>query len=191
MKQVGEIVIINFPVVIAEGKRGKLPPIGGIVKTDSDFLGIVVSHTVESKIPGRTAVAYWKKPSELEREQPQTFELMRWLFQVVIFGSEKGGAVEISLPEKSVEIHSLLFETSGEIAGKLFREKAFFNFIFGADSELFPQRNEIVLRMLNGYFSSVPEKERKSEYVKVFSNLARVLRNDYPSLKKLMDGVKI
>lgn len=45
--------------------------------------------------------------------------------------------------------------------------------------------------MLNNYFSSVPEEERKSEYVKIFSNLARVLRNDYPSLKKLMDGVRV
>ncbi len=191
MEQIGEIIIINFPIVIAEGKKRNLPPLGSIVKTDSNFLAIVVSHSVESKIPGRTPIAYWKTARELENEQPQTFELMRWLFQMVVFGTEENGNPEVSLPEKSVEIHSLVFPADIGIVKKLIDGKSFFNFVFNADENLFPQRNEIILRLLRDYFKTVPEEEKKKERVKVFSNLSKILRNDYPSLKKLMEGVKI
>ncbi len=191
MEQIGEVVLVNFPLVIAEGKRGKIPQLGSIVKTDSNLLGIVVSHSIESKIPGRTPVAYGKSTVELEKEQPQVFDLMRWLFQVVFFGKVRNGAPEISLPEKSVEIHSLIFATDEEVTKKLLEERAFLNFIFGSDVGLFPQRNEIVLCLLREYFANLPDENKKAKYVKIFSNLAKILKNDYSSLKKLMDGVKI
>ncbi len=192
MKQIGEIVVVDFPLIVAEGKRGSLPALGSIVKTESGLLGIVASHTIESKIPGRVPIAYWKESEILEKEQPQVFALMKWMFRIILFGISDPGKIEIPALGNSAKIHSLVYLAENETVEEILTDKRFFSFLYDTDANLFPQRNQVVLNLLKSYFGKISDSREKTEkYERIFGNLAQILRNDYPSLKKLLDGVDI
>ena len=191
MDRVGEIVIVQPGILIAQGERKKLPPIGSVLKTNSSVFCIVAAHSIDNKIPGRVPMAYGKPLNTLEFEQPQVFALMKWMFQLIPFGAFKDGAFVISYPKNAVEIHSLLFYATDDEIAQTISDLSLLDFLFGIDSAILPQRDEVIINFLTNYFSKFSAEELKNEYLRVFSHLAVTLREDYFTLKKMMDRVKI
>ncbi len=189
MKHIGEVITVRSDLLVAEGERNALPPLGSILKTDRGVLCLVVDHSIDNKIPGRMPIAYGKTIEQLEKEQPQVFALMKWMFQAIPFGTLKENGVELFL-DKVVEIHTLLFEASKDERNRVFNELHFFDFLFSIDRNVFPQRDKIIIYLINGYLSELSE-EKENEYVRIFSYISKILRNDYQLLKRIMDGVKI
>ena len=189
MKHIGEVITVRSDTLVAEGERNALPPLGSILKTDKGVLCIVVDHSIDNKIPGRMPIAYGKTVEQLEKEQPQVFALMKWMFQAIPFGVLKENAVELFL-DKVVEIHTLLFETGKDEREKVFKELRFFDFLFSIDKNMFPQRDKIIVSLVSDYLRDVSE-EKENEYVRIFSYVSKILRNDYQTLKRIMDGVSI
>ncbi len=134
-------------------------------------------------------IAYGKSIEQLEREQPQVFALMKWMFQAIPFGTLSEGSVELFL-NKVVEIHTLLFETQKEERNLVFKELRFFDFLFSIDKSVFPQRDKIIVSLINAYLNDLSEV-KEDEYVRIFSYISKMLRNDYQTLKYIMDGVDI
>ncbi len=134
-------------------------------------------------------IAYGKSIEQLEREQPQVFALMKWMFQAIPFGTLSEGSVELFL-NKVVEIHTLLFETRKEERALIFKELRFFDFLFSIDKSVFPQRDKIIVSLINAYLNDLLEV-KEDEYVRIFSYISKILRNDYQTLKYIMDGVSI
>ncbi len=187
----GEIIIVQPGLLLAEGKRGKLPPIGSIVKTQHPIYCIVVSHAIDSKIPGRLPIAYGKSIAELESEEPQVFELMKWMFQIVPFGSLKNEKLFIAYPANAIETHSTLdYATDSEIEKIFADDLSFINFLFRLDKSVIPMRDEAVINFLNKYFSLLPSENREKEYKKVMRHIAMLLKNDYFSLSAIISGVE-
>jgi len=190
MKHIGEVIMVRSDVLVAEGGRNALPPLGSILKSERGILSLVVNHSIDNKIPGRMPIAYGKSIEQLEKEQPQVFALMKWMFQAIPFGVLKGNSVQLFLDEV-VEIHTLLFETSKEERERVFKELRFFDFLFSIDNSVFPQRDKIIVSLINGYLGSIDESEKENEYIRIFSYISRILKNDYQMLKRTMDGVSI
>ncbi len=134
-------------------------------------------------------IAYGKSIEQLEREQPQVFALMKWMFQAIPFGVLKENTVELFL-DKVVEIHTLLFETGKDERDLVFKEMRFFDFLFSIDKNVFPQRDKIIVSLINAYLNDLSEV-KEDEYVRIFSYISKILRNDYQTLKYIMDGVSI
>ncbi len=191
MKRIGEIVIVRPDVLIAQGERKALPPIGSVLKTDKGIFCIVASHSIDNRIPGRVPTAYGKSISTLEEEQPQVFALMKWMFQIIPFGALVNGEVNISYPTFAVEIHSLLYYANDEEIEEMLGDLSLTDFLFGIDKMVLPQRDEVIVAFLNNYFLNFSGESLKKEYLRVFSHLSVILRNDYTTLKKIMDRVKI
>lgn len=190
MKRIGEIVIVRPDVLIAQGERKELPSIGSILKTDSSVLCIVASHSIDNRIPGRVPTAYGKPISALEKEQPQVFALMKWMFQVIPFGELVEGKAKIFYPTSAIEIHTLLYNADTEEVVKTLNDLSLLNFFFDMDKMVLPQRDEVIAAFLNNYFMNFSDEPLRKEYLRVFSHLSVVLRNDYSTLKKMMDRVK-
>ncbi len=189
MKHIGEVITVRSDVLVAEGERSALPPLGTILKSDRGVLCLVVSHSIDNKIPGRMPIAYGKSIEQLEREQPQVFALMKWMFQAIPFGTLSEDSVELFL-NKVVEIHTLLFETRKEERDLVFKELRFFDFLFSIDKSVFPQRDKIIVSLVNAYLNDLLEV-KEDEYIRIFSYISKILRNDYQTLKYIMDGVGI
>ena len=182
------MITVSSDVLVAEGERNALPSLGSILKTDKGVLCLVIDHSIDNKIPGRMPIAYGKTIDQLEKEQPQVFALMKWMFQAIPFGVLEENTVELFL-DKVVEIHTLLFETQRKERNLVFKELRFFDFLFTIDKNMFPQRDKIITTLINSYLSDLSE-EKESEYVRIFSYVSKILRNDYQTLKRIMDGVK-
>ena len=191
MEKVGEVVIVQPGILIAQGERKKLPSIGSVLKTDNAVFCIVASHSIDNRIPGRVPTAYGKPINVLEQEQPQVFALMKWMFQLIPFGAKNGSEIMISYPKDAVEIHSLLSYATDDEVFKTMADLTLLDFLFGIDKNAFPQRDEVVINFLDAYLKKFDGDPMKNEYIRIFSHLAIVLKDDYFTLKKIMDRVRI
>ncbi len=187
MEHIGEILILQPNLILAEGKKDALPAIGSILKTKSSSLQhylVVIEQIVDSRIPGRFPQAYGLPEEKVEEEHPHFAFLLSWMFQVFPVLQKRGNI--FSIPDTLPKIHSLVYEVDDRELLSLYKTSNLVNILFSLDEASFPKRNEIALKLLKKIIAAVPEKEKSDAIYEIFSSLTRYFRNDYYSLRKIM-----
>lgn len=191
MAHIGEIIILQPEIIVAEGKKDFLPPVGSILKTSSRKIihySVVVNQFVESKIPGRVPRPYGLDEEEVEGEHPQFSYLMGWMFQIVFFAQEENKIYEF--PDCLPQIHSLLYKVEGAELTKLFNSFDIANAIFKIEDKFFPNRNICFAKMIRRIVKGFPEYERSEVLDKVYTSLSRIFRDDFNTLRGIMRDIE-
>jgi len=108
-EHIGEVVESSTTQIVAQARLlHEAPSFGSFVRVGSatPALGIVYDISTQSLEPHRRPTAYGKTESQLRREQPQIFQLLRTHFQILVLGYMEGGDAIHILPPQPARIHS-------------------------------------------------------------------------------------
>lgn len=191
MAHIGEIIILQPDIIVAEGKKDFLPPVGSILKTSNREIvhySVVVNQFVESKIPGRVPRPYGLDEEEVEEEHPQFPYILGWMFQIVFFAQEENGNYEF--PDRLPRMHSLLYEVDEKELFELFNSFDIENAVFKIDEKYFPNRNICFAKMVKRIMKSFPEYERPEALDKIYTSLSRIFRDDFATLRGIMRDIE-
>ena len=184
---VGEVIESSTTDLVAQARQlHGSPDFGAFVRIESDgtqMVGVVFNASTQSLEPNRRPTAYGKTEAELRREQPQIFELLRTHFEVFVLGYFEGTGVVHLYPPQPARIHSFVHDCTREEVLTVTDSDQFLRSILAAPGV---PADELVLACLRQALR-VRDADAVAAYlVRMGSELARLLRDDYDRLSSLV-----
>ncbi len=119
-------------------KWNALPDYGSVVVIEQGvfrYFALVCAVETGSRDPGRVPFAYQKSFEELEKEQPQIFQLLQSSFELIPLGYQQKDVVFHILPSKPPLIHSFVRQANEEELKTFFKEFGFLDLIFSSEAK--------------------------------------------------------
>lgn len=191
MAHIGEIIILQPEMMVAEGKKDFLPSFGTLLKTQNKKVShylIVINQFVESKIPGRVPQTYGLDEESIEKEHPHFSYLLGWMFQLVPIAQLEDS--HFSFPNRLPPLHSLLFDVKDKELIYIFRDYNLVKAIFKIDEKEFPRRNLCFVNLAKNILNAFPEHEKSDALNDIYTSLTNVLREDFYTLRMIMREIE-
>lgn len=102
---------------------------------DLQCFALVCAVETGSKEAGRVPFAYQKSFEELEKEQPQIFQLLQSSFELIPLGYKQEGKTFHILPPKPPLIHSFVRPAKVDELKLFFKEFGFLDLVFSSEAK--------------------------------------------------------
>lgn len=188
--RVGEVVESSTTTLVAEARRlHGAPDFGAFVRVESDgrdLVGVVHNASTQSSEPNRRPMAYGKTETELRREQPQIFELLRTQFEVLILGYLDGATMVHLFPPQPARIHSFVFPCRPGDVLALTEDPQYLRSLLEAPGL---PTDELLLATMRRALDGRNESgagSRGDYLARMGSELSRLLRDDYDRLSSIV-----
>ncbi|MGQ9631213.1 MAG: hypothetical protein ACUVXI_13030 [bacterium] len=169
-----------------------VPAFGQFLKSfdeDSPIVtyGLAYNITTTSDEPNRHATAYNKPRSQLRRENPEIFEILKTKFEVVIIGHKRENTIYQLLPPKPPNIHDFIYECNDHEIKALTDDLDFLRWLFKFNSTA--PTDELVAACIRCAYRA--RGGDRNFLIRAGKEIARVLVDDYDRLKSIVKRISI
>jgi hypothetical protein len=178
--------VLNYPPVFGSfvriGKVSRHDPFETPMPEDGTLYGLVHQSSTCSQASNRRPSAFGLEGSDLEREQPQIFELLATEFSCLVVAHVHGGEIRSFLPPRPPTLHSRVYVAEqGEIGLLTTRFDYFRSALNLPDRSIADELVAATVRQ-----ASVTHADDSDYIVRAGKEISMLLRDDYDRLDSIL-----
>jgi len=188
MTHLGEVLESSTPRFTAQARElAGAPAFGSVVRIDngeSSYYAVVSAANTGSIEPNRRPGAYGLNREQLEKNQPQIFELLKTDFSGILIGYSENGLYYGYLPPSPAQIHSFVYSCAEAEIRQIADNANYLRQLCTANLE---GADELVAATLRFVARTFPDPG--NYLITSGRELLRILRDDYDRLKSILARV--